>query len=80
MELDNGCERGGVGPLAPLPTGLDLEEVLSFHTGQTVEKISADTDRDFVMSAQEAKEYGIIDEVIDTRNVVDNSGPITAIG
>jgi ATP-dependent Clp protease protease subunit len=57
-----------------------LEEVLAYHTGQPVEKIAADTDRDFVMSAQEAKEYGIIDEVIDTRNVVDNSGPITAIG
>ena len=56
-----------------------LEEVLSHHTGQSVEKISADTDRDFVMTAYEAKEYGIIDEVIETRNVVDNSGPITAI-
>ena len=39
-------------------------EVLAHHTGQTVEKISADTDRDFVMTAHEAKEYGIIDEVI----------------
>jgi len=56
-----------------------LEELLAHHTGQTREKIGADTDRDFVMTAQEAKEYGIIDEVIETRNVVDNSGPITAI-
>ena len=56
-----------------------LEEVLAAHTGQPVEKISADTDRDFVMTAAEAKAYGIIDEVIETRNVVDNSGPITAI-
>ena len=56
-----------------------LEQVLSAHTGQTVEKIAADTDRDFVMTAAEAKEYGIIDEVIETRNVVDSSGPITAI-
>jgi len=56
-----------------------LEEVLSFHTGQTVERIAADTDRDFVMTAAEAKEYGIIDEVIETRNAVDNSGPIAAI-
>ncbi|MGB1682365.1 MAG: ATP-dependent Clp protease proteolytic subunit, partial [Acidimicrobiales bacterium] len=56
-----------------------LEEVLAYHTGQPVEKISADTDRDFVMTATEAKDYGIIDEVIDSRNVVDNSGPITAI-
>lgn len=56
-----------------------LEEILAQHTGQTTEKIGSDTDRDFVMTATEAKEYGIIDEVIDTRNHVDNSGPITAI-
>lgn len=53
-----------------------LEEVLAAHTGQTVERIAADTDRDFVMTAAEAKEYGIIDEVIEARAVVDNSGPI----
>lgn len=56
-----------------------LEQVLAKHTGQSVEKIAADTDRDFVMTAAEAKEYGIIDEVIDTRNSVDNSGAISAV-
>ena len=56
-----------------------LEEVLSFHTGQTQEKIHRDTDRDFVMSAEEAKEYGIIDEVISLRELADTSGPITAV-
>lgn len=56
-----------------------LETVLAQHTGQTVEKIATDTDRDFVMTAHEALEYGIIDEVIDTRTAVDNSGPITAL-
>ncbi len=56
-----------------------LELILAEHTGQTVEKISTDTDRDFVMTAAEAMEYGIIDEVIDIRNTVDNSGPITAV-
>ena len=56
-----------------------LEEILSEHTGQPVERIHNDTDRDFVMSADEAKEYGIIDEVINNRTRVDNSGPITAI-
>jgi len=56
-----------------------LEEVLSFHTGQTQEKIHRDTDRDFVMSAEEAKDYGIIDEVISIRELADTSGPITAI-
>lgn len=56
-----------------------LENVLADHTGQTAEKISADTDRDFVMTADQAKEYGIIDEVIDNRNTVDTSGPIKAV-
>jgi ATP-dependent Clp protease protease subunit len=56
-----------------------LEELLSSHTGQTQEKVHRDTDRDFVMSAEEAKEYGIIDEVISTRELADTSGPITAV-
>src|SRR5689334_15774167 len=56
-----------------------LEEILASHTGQTVDKIHQDTDRDFVMSAEEAKEYGLIDEVISVRELADNSGPITAI-
>jgi ATP-dependent Clp protease, protease subunit len=53
-----------------------LEEMLSEHTGQPVERIHKDTDRDFVMSAEEAKAYGIIDDVISSRNVVDRTGPI----
>ncbi len=44
-----------------------LNGILSRHTGQPLEKIAQDTDRDFFMSAQEAKEYGIIDEVYDVR-------------
>ncbi|MDQ3354155.1 MAG: ATP-dependent Clp protease proteolytic subunit [Actinomycetota bacterium] len=46
-----------------------LEEMLADHTGQTVERLHRDTDRDFVMSAAEAKEYGIIDEVLSEREV-----------
>ena len=46
-----------------------LDVILSYHTGQTVEKISKDTDRDFIMGAEEAKEYGIIDEVLSTRDL-----------
>lgn len=42
-----------------------LEHVLSRHTGQPVERIAKDTDRDYVMTAAEAKEYGIIDEVLE---------------
>jgi ATP-dependent Clp protease protease subunit len=56
-----------------------LEEILAAHTGQAVEKIHRDTDRDFVMSATEAKDYGIIDEVITARALVDTSGPIAAV-
>ncbi|MDZ7338153.1 MAG: ATP-dependent Clp endopeptidase proteolytic subunit ClpP [candidate division KSB1 bacterium] len=41
-----------------------LNEILAQHTGQPVEKIARDTDRNFFMSAEEAKEYGIIDEVL----------------
>ena len=55
---------------------LSLEEILAHHTGQTAEKIARDTDRDFVMSAEQAKEYGIIDEVIQARDFVDRTGPI----
>ena len=53
-----------------------LEEILAKHTGQAVERIHKDTDRDFVMEAQEALEYGIIDEIISSRALVDRSGPI----
>ncbi len=41
-----------------------LNKILSYHTGQPLEKIEKDTDREFYLSAQEAKEYGLIDEVI----------------
>lgn len=41
-----------------------LNEILKAHTGQSVEKLTADTERDNFMSATEAKEYGLIDEVI----------------
>jgi len=53
-----------------------LEEVLAFHTGQTTERVHADTDRDFVMEANEALAYGIIDDVISSRQLTDRSGPI----
>ena len=55
-----------------------LEEVLARHTGQSAEKVHDDTDRDFVMTAGEARDYGIIDEIIDSRSLTD-SGPIAAV-
>jgi ATP-dependent Clp protease protease subunit len=45
-----------------------LNKILSDHTGQPVDKISKDTDRNFWMSSEEAKEYGIIDDIMKTRN------------
>jgi ATP-dependent Clp protease, protease subunit len=54
-----------------------LEDILARHTGQEVDKVHRDTERDFVMSAEEAKDYGIIDEVITARQLADNTGPIT---
>ena len=44
-----------------------LNKILAKHTGQSLERVEKDTDRDFYLSAQEAKEYGIIDEVIKTK-------------
>jgi ATP-dependent Clp protease protease subunit len=41
-----------------------LEQILADHTGQTLERVHRDTDRDFIMGAQEAKDYGIIDEIV----------------
>ncbi len=45
-----------------------LNEVLSLHTGQDVEKIAEDTERDFFMSGMEAVEYGIVDKVVTDRS------------
>ena len=44
-----------------------INSILTEHTGQTQERISKDTDRDFIMSAPQAKEYGLVDQVIHQR-------------
>ena len=41
-----------------------INEIMAIHTGQTLERIATDSERDFYMSAQESKEYGLIDEVV----------------
>jgi len=41
-----------------------LEQLISMHTGQDVDKVTKDTDRDFILTAEESKEYGIIDEIV----------------
>ena len=47
-----------------LDTRRSLDEILAHHTGQPIERINRDTDRDFYMSAQEAKDYGIVDAIM----------------
>ncbi len=46
----------------------ELYEILSIHTGQTIEKVTKDSNRDFWMTAEEAKNYGLIDEVLLTNS------------
>ena len=48
-----------------------LNEMIAHDTGQSVERVKNDTDRDFIMSAAEARDYGIIDEVITTRELAE---------
>lgn len=55
-----------------------LNEMLADDTGQSIERIQRDTDRDFIMSAAEAREYGVIDEVIMTRELPDAMSAIGA--
>ena len=46
-----------------------MNEILASHTGRPVEEIARDTERDYYMSADEAKEYGVLDRVVHTRTV-----------
>ena len=55
-----------------------LNDLLAQHTGQPLEKIQEDTDRDFYMSAEEAKDYGLIDNVID-RHVSASNPPLALV-
>ncbi len=47
-----------------------LDKILSFHTGQSIATIETDTDRDFFMTSEQGKEYGIIDKVITSRSQI----------
>ena len=47
----------------------ELDRIISRHTGQTLERVEKDSDRDFFMSPEEAKEYGLVDEVIHYRDI-----------
>jgi len=45
-----------------------INQILTYHTGQLLEKVEKDTDRDFYLTAQESKDYGLVDEVIKSRD------------
>lgn len=47
----------------------EIEEILSLHSGQTVERLRADTDRDKILTAYEAKDYGLVDSVVSGRRL-----------
>ena len=49
-----------------------LNEILAHHTNQPLARIEKDTDRDFYMTGEEAKKYGVVDEVITKRNDIEN--------
>ena len=54
-----------------------LEHLISEHTGQPLERVTKDTDRDFILTAEQAVAYGVVDEVITSRKV---GGDLTAVG
>ncbi|MBM2835963.1 MAG: clpP [candidate division NC10 bacterium] len=56
----------------------ELDRILASHTGQTLERVEKDSDRDFFMSPEEAKDYGLIDEVIHSRVVLAKSAAAVA--
>jgi ATP-dependent Clp protease, protease subunit len=53
-----------------------VNEVLARHTGQPLEKIVRDTDRDFILSAEQAVEYGVVDEILTSHQVVPELGSL----
>jgi ATP-dependent Clp protease protease subunit len=57
-----------------------LEELIAQHTGQPLEKVAKDTDRDFILTADEAVEYGVVDEVISSRKMLPELAAVAAGG
>lgn len=56
-----------------------LNELLAYHTGQPLEKIETDTERDFYMSAEESKNYGLIDQVVSRQTLSASEPSVTAV-
>ena len=57
-----------------------LEELIAKHTGQDVDRVSKDTDRDFILTPEEAKTYGIIDDIITNRGITPELAAAAAAG
>jgi ATP-dependent Clp protease protease subunit len=57
-----------------------LDRLIAHHTGQTIEKVTKDTDRDFILTAEEAKAYGVIDEIITSRGLTPQLAAASAGG
>jgi ATP-dependent Clp protease protease subunit len=55
-----------------------VEELLAEHTGQAIERIGRDTDRDFILGPQDAVEYGIVDQVVARRTLIGVPEPVAA--
>jgi ATP-dependent Clp protease, protease subunit len=55
-----------------------VDRILAEHTGQPVDKIAKDTDRDFILSADQALEYGLVDEILTGRRAVPELHPAAA--
>ena len=53
-----------------------VEEILAQHTGQPVEKIHADTERDFILGPEDARDYGLVDEVVLSRQLIGVPRPV----
>jgi ATP-dependent Clp protease, protease subunit len=57
-----------------------LEQIIAEHTGQPLEKVTKDTDRDFILTAQEAKEYGVVDEILSRRGLTAQVAGVSSNG
>ena len=55
-----------------------LEQLISEHTGQPLERVAEDTDRDFILTADGAVDYGVVDEVIPSRGITSAPAPVNA--
>jgi ATP-dependent Clp protease, protease subunit len=57
-----------------------LDGIIARHTTQTLEKVEKDTDRDFILTAEEAKDYGVVDEIITGRGIVEEVAALSPNG